>query len=265
MTEAITNGGFETGDFTGWENSGAYVIDWLYHSGAYSCQCYQSTIYQNMNVPVNSVSSFGFWTNGFAGSGPAGSITVYYSDETFTYVEIVVSGSWVYTNMLGLLSEGKTIIKVEFFGGSAIPFALDDVSLKYTPISAGELMIENGGGILSKIICIGWEEEQECNPAIRDIPTKTDGSVVDVGTYVLKPRKIIAKVRLSDSNKTTLQSIFNYSAMVYISIGALSGGTWNYTAWLSNKSLTWEYCKYPDERNWLTTLEFYCSEFSYLG
>lgn len=130
--EQIINGGFETGDFTGWEATGGSVTDQYARTGTYSAFQYQSFLRQTFttSIPVSCVQSFKFYVQS-PGQGPgvAGDITIHYTDDTTTVIDIECFESWHEYDLTAQLVAGKTIDYIEFRGGSQWPFWLDDVSL----------------------------------------------------------------------------------------------------------------------------------------
>ncbi|MCK4500092.1 hypothetical protein KAU11_06305, partial [Candidatus Babeliales bacterium] len=101
---------------------------------------------------------------------------------------------------------------------------------------------------------------QACKVAVRGVPLRTTGSFVDTGTWTLKNRRLRVEMRLTDANKTTLQAIFDASAVVTI-----TAYDWTYTGWFVKKPMIWEYSKNGSgsEREWLVEVEFVLSSFSY--
>jgi len=127
------------------------------------------------------------------------------------------------------------------------------------------ITITNAGGTLT-CDAIEWEESQDCNPAIRDVPLRALGAVIDTGTYVLKNRIVGITIRITDAQLITLRNIFNESQNVTITaLAATSGYQWVYTAWLRKKPTIYEYSKDEsgNEREWDVRLEFVVSTFLY--
>jgi len=127
------------------------------------------------------------------------------------------------------------------------------------------ITIENSGGTL-ECEALSWREEQSCIPAIRDVPLRSDGAYVDTSTFVLKARMLDISLRLSDSEKTTLEAIFNADESVTITATSDFDGDyeWMYTGWFSKKPLIYEYKKQPDAtREWRAELEFKIQSFNY--
>lgn len=125
------------------------------------------------------------------------------------------------------------------------------------------ISISNTGGTLD-CEAIDWNEQQKCNVAVRDVPLKTTGSIIDNDTYVLKTRRLTMSIRLTNAEKITLQGIFDESETVAIeAIASTSGYKWTYTAWLRAKPIMYEYRKESDVKEWIAELEFDVSSFSY--
>jgi hypothetical protein len=116
----------------------------------------------------------------------------------------------------------------------------------------------NAGGTLS-FTPLTWSEGQKCNVAVRPIPLKTSGAFIDTGTWVLKSKTIECVMRLTDTEKTTLTSIFNDSSLVTIYLRR-SDSTyyWMYVAWLHSKKIDYQYFQDINGNiyHWFTTLTF---------
>lgn len=105
-----------------------------------------------------------------------------------------------------------------------------------------------------------WKESQTCDVAVKPVPLRSGGAVIDSGTYQPRIRKITSKVRLSGTEKTTLKTIMDGVKKVSISIG-----DWIYTAWIKNKEIRYEYVDDGTLRPWETTLTFDCEDLEYVG
>jgi hypothetical protein len=128
-----------------------------------------------------------------------------------------------------------------------------------------QITITNAGGTLN-CDAVAWEEGQICDPAIREIPLRSQGEYLDTGTWTLKNRIIRIAVRVTDAEKTTLFNILVASANVTITaLAATSGYEWVYTAWLRKQPSEYEYSKdgSGNEREWIVKLEFVASTFLY--
>jgi len=261
MTEALVNGDCENeiGWIFGSPNSSYYGSDG--HSPTHSIYTYSDGVgfYQALDIPVNEVNSFTFWIK-YAWGGSAGFyIIVTYTDDTHTDITVTENpASWTQVNYTASLTAGKTISEIRFWSSTGNPLIVDDFSLDYTPLVN---QFTNGGGTLSFYEIIDWQESQSCSFAIRNVPLRTQGQVVQEGIYVLHVRKVSLQTRLSDDDLIILEEVYEASEM-----GTLSTVTgWSYTAWLRNRDITWEYAKGSDgvERPWLATLEFDVEEFEY--
>ena len=129
-----------------------------------------------------------------------------------------------------------------------------------------QIKIENAGGTL-ECDAISWSEGQSCDPAMRQVPLSDDGEFVDTGTFVTDNRKLIFTIRLTDTQKTTLNNIFDANAIITIKAKTESEQCyprWEYAGWLSRVLKEYSYSKEgSNEREWQVELEFYCSSFSY--
>lgn len=144
---------------------------------------------------------------------------------------------------------------------------IDDVYCYYDLVEGSGIIIGNSGGNLQTERPIGYSERQACGVAIRGVPLRTTGSFVDTGTWTLRNRRLYMTIRLTGAEKTTLQAIFDATAIVTIVMKTTSADypRWTYTAWFEKKPLIYEYSKNGNgsAREWLAELEFVCSAFSY--
>jgi hypothetical protein len=133
-----------------------------------------------------------------------------------------------------------------------------------------QVILDFGGcGVQNlSVECIGWHEEQTCKPAVRDVPTRTAGAHVDTGTFKLKARVLTIIVRLSDAQKTSLQTLFDNNSGITI----LAEMDWDgdnewyyYDAWFTKKPVIYEYKSRggSDLREWIAELEFKVGSFEY--
>jgi len=138
--EQIVNGGFETGDFTGWtlEIDGTYcsVSSTIKHSGAYSayikynpCLHIGGAIKQTFSTAIQGacIESFTLWI--YRWSADEITIEVGYSDGTVeTWTEKPVSEVWTEVNLKAHLDLTKKVsyIQIHATGGT---YYVDDISL----------------------------------------------------------------------------------------------------------------------------------------
>jgi hypothetical protein len=140
LKQGITNGGFETGDFTGYVNGGSTITSTNPHSGKYCAVINVSNFAQTLvnAVPVNNMVLFGFWYNG---DGKFGGY-VYFSNGSSQGFGTDLSGAfptlgyWAFVNLSNIIIPrgfgGLNITKVYFeWGGDAINTYIDDISLTY--------------------------------------------------------------------------------------------------------------------------------------
>lgn len=108
---------------------------------------------------------------------------------------------------------------------------------------------------------IEWRERQACRVAVRDVPTRATGSFVDTGTYTLRNRRLWLTFRLTDAEKTTLQTTFDGHVQITI-----TAGDWTYTGWFVRKPIIYEYSVDVgggNTREWIVEMELVLSSFSY--
>jgi len=261
MTEIIVNGGFETGDLTGWDYSQAFATDQYAHTGTYSVFLYQGWIEQILSsmIPKSQINSFGFWAMGQA----INSCIVTFSDDSELFVEIPSGMYWQYVDILPLIPDGKTVKKVRFQGWTGGPSWVDDVSLDYTyepppPAPESDMTIEDSYRSLNIWHVIRINQNQDCASAIRPVPRRQESEIVDIGTWIMTTMTLEITSRLSDAERTTLEQIFDDEAEITITL--ISG--WAFKGWFRNKNINFEYCVTDNPeggtilRNWRVDMTF---------
>jgi len=141
--EQIVNGGFETGDFTGWIYNSSEVTNAQKHSGNYSCflgiSPTEGYIEQDLAEPIaiECIQSCGCFILPSVGDG-ALYFTITYEDYTTNYrrYDFGQSGEWSYIDFMAFLNAEadlkKKIIHVAYSSTGLLGlkgFYVDDVSL----------------------------------------------------------------------------------------------------------------------------------------
>jgi len=124
--EQIVNGGFETGDFTGWTSTGDWsMLTFKPHSGSYCAYTNTSPpLEQDFAIPIagKCFKTFEAWVKADYQPGPCPPplsgelyIDILYTDGTYTRVDYVSSGLvWVLINLLTVLETSKTVKGIRF-------------------------------------------------------------------------------------------------------------------------------------------------------
>jgi len=133
--EAVTNGTFETGDFTGWTQAQATITDQFAHSVPYSAFMYECWLRQTFATPIpkSTISSAKFWANNVNAYQPhSHSYKIGYSDlteDTIVFITTSASNEFEEFDILSNIADGKSVSYIEFQGDTGQPYCLDDVSI----------------------------------------------------------------------------------------------------------------------------------------
>lgn len=141
--EQIINGGFDTGDFTGWEAVGPpQITDYDFpHSDPYhlSMTLNYSSIKQTFSapIPVRCITSFSLWKKCVfaSGEGPIITMTFTYSDNTTDIFNLPATTKYIYeeVNLLPFLNASKSLKSIYIISSSVDFYEyvfIDDVSLR---------------------------------------------------------------------------------------------------------------------------------------
>lgn len=139
QTEQIVNGGFETGDFTGWTitEGSPEVTSQEAYSGVYSAclprdENVTSRIKQILSgYPVAQITSLTFAAKIENESGGSFTVKFYYSDgSTYEDTELVADNLWnAPFDVTEFLDPEKTLSGIEFYMAEPGTLYIDDVSL----------------------------------------------------------------------------------------------------------------------------------------
>jgi len=127
--EQIENGGFETGDLTGWSHYNGTVTDQYAHSGYYAIRLYQNWYQQeeDLSVPKRCLQTFGFWAYRVR---PGNTYKILYTDGSDSgEISIPYTLVWTYVDAKAQVADGKAVKNIFFRGGTVGPGWVDDVSL----------------------------------------------------------------------------------------------------------------------------------------
>jgi hypothetical protein len=141
--EQMTNGGFETGDLTGWTSGGTVVVDMgSPHTGVYGCLTDDFPILpwieqdiatlKGYSIPVENITSFTLWACEDSGTGNF-TVLITYSDATTTNIPLnTVLGVYEEFDLLPYLDITKEVSKINISttnSGFSYKIWFDDISL----------------------------------------------------------------------------------------------------------------------------------------
>jgi len=134
--EQIINGGFETGDLTGWEGGFNIGVNGIFaHSGNYYAWLDTGNwAWQTLAeaILVECIASFTLWLKCPDPYNQPARITITYSDDTTTEIDVATSSSWTEFNLLPYLVAGKSVKTLTILCKDEPPYqtlSVDDVSL----------------------------------------------------------------------------------------------------------------------------------------
>lgn len=147
------------------------------------------------------------------------------------------------------------------------------------PAEVPETLKITNGTITLWVRPISWKESQSCDPAIRPLPL-AQSEYLDDGTWVLKPRQLEVKIRLSDREKNVFESLYNSVSMdgvtneylnfylihnKFVNGAFVADYTWYYQLWIREKHYTYEYALQANRYVRWWTVELTCDVQSFSG
>jgi len=102
---------------------------------------------------------------------------------------------------------------------------------------------------------LSWREHLTCKVAKRKVGLRSEGTVIDNGTYLKSAEKINITLRLDDSELYVLNDIYYSSKTFTITINE-SNSIWLYKVKMKNKPLMYEYnIINSNVKKWICMLE----------
>jgi hypothetical protein len=128
----FVNPGFETGNYSGWTNTGGAVTNAQAHTGTFSSAQFSGDLISQIFVPVanSSIAELSFW--GMRAGGLFDSVSLFYSDSSNENILVNTLGKgdgWTYVNLTSELDAGKSLSGFSIYGTSPGPVYLDDFVL----------------------------------------------------------------------------------------------------------------------------------------
>jgi hypothetical protein len=99
---------------------------------------------------------------------------------------------------------------------------------------------------------------QSVDVAVRPVPTREDGEVIDTGTYLLHPIVVSFDTRLTNAEKIIVQALLDDHVHIFLSLTDYEGNEWK-------KDINWEYVTDNDatERPWKCTINLIFESVAY--
>lgn len=219
MLEQIVNGGFETGDWTGWTHtSSASISSSDPHSGTYCVHLEASGEYisQTLSTPIlgSLVQSFGFYAKSAYNNFD---VILNFSDLTSKTASGLTGGGseiYYYYNIMNMSAdEGgplfpseKTLVSIIIRQYSDNILSVDDVSL----ISGTILTLHTENDLRA----IDFENERECVPAVSDWLNSTPN--IQINVWSKKKEIVTYTIRQTDAELYALLECLEGIGVVYL-------------------------------------------------
>lgn len=126
-------------------------------------------------------------------------------------------------------------------------------------------IITNTGGTVTCSSVLEVRMSENTKVALRKVPKRSSGEVLDYGTWKHEPLELELVLRLTDAQQTTLEAIFDASATATVTLNS-DYGTWTLSGWLDDKEVRYEYSAGSNSalRPWKYRLKFYITSASFV-
>jgi len=218
--EKLVNGGFEMGNFSGWETMGSgQVINTDKHSGVYCAEYGPYPGFQLMQqvggIIKEDIMSFGVWHKELDAEGKT-SVLIEYMDNYSTSFFLPYSASWAYKDLLPYIQASRPIRRVGFSHYGYLTVRIDDASLIYCHGTSfmAQVLFENYPDKKTYIAQVSngtvYKVEHSCKITIYLRPVRYDDTSIENSKTILfniksEIDRILAKKKFSVTGIANLE------------------------------------------------------------